>query len=1112
MARNMRFLNQLLLGIGLSLSVGLSAWAELPNEKDIQAQLKELKAEDQNNPNTKLAIQYLEETLNLLGKIQKQKADTKVLEEKINHAATQSETVQKELDSFKAQPLMAEQFESLSIDELQNKLVLAQQELQRIQLATGTLNTDLSNLRLVPEKTQAVLNANLLRSQEINRLLNDSGTTATQKMQLETELELLEQQNAYYKVAMQGSYPLTSLYTLQLEVKTLEQNQLQEQVTLLQEIINKKYLKDTQTKAEQLTKQQDEQAIRHPVVAEQVKANVKLSQELVQQTELMNKLSQDNTRIQSVLDNLQQTQRTINDQISALQGTLVLSRIINKQKNLLPKGEIIKDLGTQITDLRVKIFDMTEARDSLYDIQQYIAHLETKNRVQFLDEEKTQLNSVLQERRNLLSDMVNSLNYQLNLLMTIELNQKQVSAISDQLQGKLQQQSFWVRSNPPMNWHWLTHVAPAMQLQLLEIVKLVDFSNWHDDFVPTTLLVTFLFVLGLFIRSQRPKMERYMQDIVKKLNTLHSDSHWNTPKAIMWAMLCSLPSTLFFMALLVFAVYVCFKDPYQFYGWIFQMGNYWWFFAFMLTMLQPNGIAYRHFNMPKKSVENARQVLQRSVWVFALWINASIFTHLETGIPNDVLGQVMTISVLVISLFIIGPRLRKAVNTYESAKQEQAQKGETHWMFNVFRIFLVVAPIVLIALVAMGYYYTALNLMDHIMSSYFIVATWIVIRNMVYRSLNISARRLAYNRLKEKREVIQSKIESDKEQSLSIELQQDDTLGMSQVKQQMLRVTDLVLMMLLFIMLYWVWADLITVAYYLDGVTLWRQSVVTEAGTVMESITLLNLLLAIVILVATYALVRNIGGLLEVLIFSRFNFSQGTPYTITTLITYLMIAVGAGVAFSTLGISWAKLQWLFAGLSVGLGFGLQAIFANFVSGIIILFERPVRIGDMVTIGEYSGTVSKIRIRSTTLIDFDRKEVIIPNQSFVTDRLVNWALNDAITRVVIQIGVAYGSNLDLTKKLLLQAAQECERVLKDPEPVVYFLNFGASTLDHELRVFVGKLGDRNLAVDFLNRRINELFAQHNIEIAFNQLDVFIRNTSNDQEIKISSDKPQLVEKA
>ena len=149
-----------------------------------------------------------------------------------------------------------------------------------------------------------------------------------------------------------------------------------------------------------------------------------------------------------------------------------------------------------------------------------------------------------------------------------------------------------------------------------------------------------------------------------------------------------------------------------------------------------------------------------------------------------------------------------------------------------------------------------------------------------------------------------------------------------------------------------------------------------------------------------------------------------------------------------------------AALSVGLGFGLQAIFSNFVSGLIILFERPVRIGDVVTIGNPSGTVSRIRIRATTITDFDRKEIIVPNQTFITGQLVNWSLSDTVTRVTIKIGPAYETDLPLARKLMMQAVKENPRVLRDPEPLLYFLTISASTFDYELRFHVRELGDRN----------------------------------------------------
>ena len=225
---------------------------------------------------------------------------------------------------------------------------------------------------------------------------------------------------------------------------------------------------------------------------------------------------------------------------------------------------------------------------------------------------------------------------------------------------------------------------------------------------------------------------------------------------------------------------------------------------------------------------------------------------------------------------------------------------------------------------------------------------------------------------------------------------------------------------------------------------------------------------------------------------SRIKLAQGSAYAITTLLSYLIAGIGIVATLGTLGVSWDKLQWLVAALSVGLGFGLQEIFANFISGLIILFERPVRIGDVVTIGNLSGTVSRIQIRATTITDFDRKEIIVPNKTFVTGQLVNWSLTDTVTRVTVKVGVAYGSDLALTRRLLLQIADENPRVLKEPAPMALFLAFGASTLDHELRIHVRELADRNLAIDEINRRIDALFREHGIDIAFNQIDVHVRS--------------------
>ncbi|VEB23697.1 mechanosensitive channel MscK [Avibacterium volantium] len=1086
----------------LSLIWASASWAALPKEADIQTQLAAAKEADQSDVNNKILVQNLEETLTLLGNIEKQKADNASLSKSVDNAPKQVADLQVAVDKLKnTAPVTLQDFEKLSLTDLQTQSIATQQNLQQIQTDLLAINAQLVSQRAAPERAQSALSTNLIRSQEIDKLLfGITAADSVEKTKLETELVLIGLQNTYNQMLLQGNNDLTSLYTIQLEQKNLMQQQLQTKLSMLQEVINEKNLQETRQQAEQLKQSQTNVQDSNPIIVEQQNQNVRISQDLVKQTAQLNALSQDSLRIKSVLDNLQQTERNINEQISALQGTLVLSRIINKQKQLLPQDQMIRGLPKQITDLRVQIFDLTELRDNLYDTQSYIANLEKSTNTHLTDAEKSQLTTILQERRKLLSDSITNLNNQLNLAINIELNQQQVTAISDALQGKLQQQSFWVRSNPPLDMDWFTNFLPKVKYQLQDIKRLINFSNWKDNLLPTAVLVILLMIFTALIQWRKEKITQRLAYINSKINTLKGERQRYTPEAIFWTLILCLRSTFIFLSVLILIASICFENPEPFWGWSFRMAGYWLFFAFILAMLRPNGLAYRHFNMPQSNVQLFYSVSKRSVWIYALWLNASIFTNLDAGITNDVIGEVLTISILVISLFIVGPRLRYAVSIYQKT-QEQA--GERSYLFKFSRIVLVIAPIALIVLIVMGYYYTALNLMEHLMSSYFVLVIWMIARDVVYRGFTVSARRLAYRRLQEKIQAQQAQKEENNN-DLNSDYSREESLAISQVKSQVKSVVDLLLWLALFGLFYWVWSDLITVAYYLEGVTLWQQQVVTETGTVSESITLLNLLFALIIIIGTYALVKNIGGLLEVLVFSRMSFSQGTPYTITTLLTYFIIAIGGGAAFSVLGMSWSKLQWLFAALSVGLGFGLQEIFANFISGIIILFERPVRIGDVVTIGEYSGTVSKIRIRSTTLIDFDKKEVIVPNKAFVTERLINWALTDSMTRVVLSVGVAYGSDLELVKRLLLQAADECEYVLKDPEPVAYFLTFGASTLDHELRVYVGNLNERTRTIDYVNRRIDELFAAHNVEIAFNQLDVFIKNPTTSQEIKIVSE--------
>ena len=185
----------------------------------------------------------------------------------------------------------------------------------------------------------------------------------------------------------------------------------------------------------------------------------------------------------------------------------------------------------------------------------------------------------------------------------------------------------------------------------------------------------------------------------------------------------------------------------------------------------------------------------------------------------------------------------------------------------------------------------------------------------------------------------------------------------------------------------------------------------------------------------------------------------GTRYAVTTILGYIIIAAGIIIGFNQLGLQWSQLRWIATGLSVGIGFGLQKIIANFISGLIILFERPIRIGDYVTIGDQSGTVSRIQIRATTLKDLDNLEILIPNEALISERVTNWTLSSSITRLIVPVGIAYGSDTDSAREIMLAAVRDLPKVLNTPAPNVLFTGFGDSSLNFEVRVFLNTFDDR-----------------------------------------------------
>ncbi len=512
----------------------------------------------------------------------------------------------------------------------------------------------------------------------------------------------------------------------------------------------------------------------------------------------------------------------------------------------------------------------------------------------------------------------------------------------------------------------------------------------------------------------------------------------------------------------------------------------------LLTLIhnvaRQGGLGDRHF---KWRIDSLRALRRELPFLLAVIIPITVIMP-TTTIPGgsefeDSLGRLLFTTVS-IALSTFAHRIMNTV---------RADRPQSKRLF-LLHILAVATPLVLVVASLLGYHYTALKLERNL----FISVCWVAFNAMLFyvglRTLSVRERRLTLVRLRERREA-ERKIAETKEAAESSgegvpQILDMPAMDLKDINQQSTALLRILVSALVITGLWLLWAGLIPALQMFDNITLWTIATDLEGGDPLP-ITLGDLMLALLVGVGTVLAVRNLPGTMEVMVLSRMKLEPGTGYAITTLTTYTLVLIGVVVFLGVIGVQWSKLQWLVAALGVGLGFGLQEIVANFVSGIILLFERPIRVGDTVTIDGITGTVSRIRIRATTLVDWDRKEQIIPNKTFVTQDLTNWTLSDSITRVIVSVSVAYGSDMEQVQELLTEVAHNNERVVDDPAPAVFCVGLGDSGIDFELRVFVKDPLDYMPLSHEINAAVTRALQEAGIEIPFPQRDIHVRSMAD-----------------
>ncbi|MCO7502809.1 MULTISPECIES: mechanosensitive channel MscK [Pseudomonas] len=1076
--------------LGLCLSLSFAQAAEPPTTASVQHSLDKIAERKLPEADQKALQQVLEQTLGLLASRDDYDKRLAALKQQLADAPRQTSENQRELTRLKDTKTLpvAQRYASMGVPQLEQLLSERTTQQGELQKALSEANSLIINSQTRPERAQAEISSNQTRTQQINSILklgkdNGKSLSADQRNQLNAELASLNALTLLRRQELAGNSLLQDLGNSQHDLLIERAARLEQEIQDLQTLINQKRLAQSQqTVTEQSIEAQ--KAGGSSVLATESATNLKLSDYLLRSTDRLNELTQQNLQTKQQLDSLTQADQALDEQISVLKGSLLLSKILYKQKQALPHLKVDRDLADQIADIRLYQFEVNQQREQISSPSSYVDKLLA---TQPPDSVTPQLRKALLEVAITRSDLLERLNRELSALLnesiTLQLNQKQLLSTAQNLRGTLDEQMFWIPSNKPLDFEWLRSVPERLQKQVVSLPWGSGINELADGLTQRPLLFLPLLLLIGALLWRRKYLYARLNKVHQDVGHFKRDSQWHTPQAILINILLAMPLSLG-LALCGYALQIDARGQNANLGAaLWQIAQAWLVFYTAYRILAPGGVAELHFRWEKAQVEFLRGWIRRlgSV-VLALVGVVAVAEHQPSALADDVLGIGVVLTCYALMAWLLSRLLLSS---------------PAHRNTSLFRKAVGVAftalPVALFIAVCFGYYYTALKLTDRLIDTLYLLMFWLVIEAAFVRGLAVAARRLAYQRALSKRQATKEGLDGEV-------IVEEPTLDIEQVNQQSLRLIRLALLGGFIAALYWVWADLISVFAYLDNITLYEYTSGTGAAMSMVPISLGDLLGALVIIGITFALAGNLPGLLEVLVLSRLNLAQGSAYATTTLLSYVIAGVGFVTTLSTLGVSWDKLQWLVAALSVGLGFGMQEIFANFISGIMILFERPVRIGDTITIGNLSGTVSKIRIRATTITDFDRKDIIVPNKTFITGQLINWSLTDTITRVTLKLGVDYGSDLDLVRTLLLQAANENPRVLKEPAPIVYFLNFGESTLDHELRMHVRDLGDRNPVLDEINRYINKEFKRQHINISFRQMEVYLKNMQG-QEYKM-----------
>jgi potassium efflux system protein len=1087
----------------------------------LKNQIEKIETKDLKDEEKKKIIELYNVSLSNLEKIKSYHAETESFKQTRKTASTEIEKLHNTINKREQVPPqeMLRSFEMLTLLELVDRHEKEKADLSAVEAKLSAIN----NLIVVQSSRPNIAKERLI---ELKRQV-DAATTISKPLSLEGNMDLMRQAEVWMKESQ--------IVALSSEIKMLDQELLSHQermkilklqrdlveskvrnittrVALIDDLLNKRRLAEAKLVQQQVETTKEESKDKHPLLRKLAEQNVALGEKLKIYTLDLENISDKESHNRESAKRIGDDLSSMNQKLQFAGMNQELGEILIKQHNTLPKVSVIqREISRSkknIANSGLEQLNYAEEYKHLRDIDAYLKDFTKGIPQNEADSIRIELKELAKSRQALLNQVIELKSSYSQALEELDMSLRKLLDVVKSYNQFLAENLLWIRSTKPVSFSLLKSFPG-------EVERLLSPSSWVDvgysliEQFKSKLTVSFLlFVLVVLIFMRRSFLHRAIATN-EKIRSVRTDHFGYTIQAFFWTALASLPLPLSVM-IIGWQLSIV-PEPTEFSNAvsaaILRMSIDFLYLLFIADLAIPNGIIVKHFLWSEKIASKLHRELK---WLMVLILPSLFIVVYSVSLESVGISGVLTLLGILCIIGSIGFFLFRTFtpNGGVLAKyyEENADNFIVRYRFIWEKLFAALI-IVTILLVLLGYIHTASMLTHNLFITIWIIYALVLMRGLLARWLLLVNRRLEVQAILIRREearIAKEAIEKTGEKSIahdeSVSENDESEVDLVDLGTKSRKLLDTMLFSAGVVALWFIWSHLLPAFSFLNEISLWSSVGIVDGVDKMIPVTLGDLILATIVIIITIIASRGLPALLEFILLQSKDTTVGGRYTATTLFRYVIIAIGTLSFFSIIGASWSKLQWLAAALSVGIGFGLQEIVANFISGLIILFERPIRVGDTVTVGTTTGIVSRIQIRATTITTWDRQELLVPNKEFITTQLLNWTLTDQTVRVVIPVGIAYGSDVQKAMKLLKEAAEEHNGILKSPESFVTFESFGDNALQLTLRAYLPSLEKRLDVITELHESINEKFNEAGISIAFPQRDIHF-DTSKPIDIRV-----------